>query len=60
MRLTGRQKEIHQSSGGIAYPDDLGAKPASRATQRLRPGGTVAVESQTQTMGLLGRAPAAL
>jgi hypothetical protein len=35
MRLTRRQPEIDRSSGSVTEADDLGAKTAARAAQRL-------------------------
>jgi len=59
VRLTRRQKKIDQPPASVADANDLGAKPASRTTQRFCLGRGVAIESRTQLARLLGRAPAA-
>jgi hypothetical protein len=59
VRLTRDQDKINQPTGGIADTDDLGAETTPRTSQGLRIMGGVAIESQTQWVSLLGRAPVA-
>ena len=59
VRLTCHQDKVEEAASRIANTDDLAAKPTPRAAQRLRIAAGIAIESQTQLVGLLARAPAA-
>ncbi len=59
MRLACHQDKVKEAASRIANTDDLAAKPTSRAAQSLRIAAGAAIESQTQLVGLLARAPAA-
>ena len=59
MRLAGDKDKVDQTAGGIADPDDLAAKTAPGTAESLLVLVVAAIESQTQRIGLLGRAPAA-
>ena len=59
MRLAGHQDKVDKPAGGVADANDLAAETAPRAPQGLLVIAGVAIESQTQAVGLLGRAPAA-
>ncbi len=59
MRLARHQNEINQPAGGVTDTDDLAAEPAPGTAQSLGIFAVLAIESQTQRVGLLGRAPAA-
>lgn len=58
VRLAGDKNKVDQAAGGIADPDYLAAKTAPGTAESLLVL-VAAIESQTQCVGLLGRAPAA-
>jgi hypothetical protein len=59
VRLAGNQDKVEEAASRIANTDNLTAKPTSRAAQSLRIAAGIAIESQTQLVGLLALAPAA-
>ena len=59
MRLTWCQDKVDEAASRIADTDDFATKSAPRTTKGLGIAMGVAIESQTQRIGLLGRAPAA-
>ena len=59
VRLAGRHDEVDQSASSIADTDNFGADATPGAAQRLSIAAGVAIESQSQRIGLLGRAPVA-
>jgi hypothetical protein len=56
--LTGDKDKVDKAASGIADPDDLAAQTAPGTAESLLVR-VAAIESQTQRIGLLGRAPAA-
>lgn len=58
MRLAGDKDKVDQAASGIADPDYLAAKTAPGTAESLLVL-VAAIESQTQRISLLGRAPAA-
>jgi hypothetical protein len=59
MRLAGHHDKVDQPASGIADANDLAAETTSRTPQSLLIIVGVAIESQTQRIALLARAPAA-
>lgn len=59
MRLAGHQDKVDEPAGGVTHADDLAAETAARTSQSLIVTDGAAIESQSQRVGLLGRAPAA-
>ncbi len=59
VRLARHQDEVDEAAISVANAYDLGAEAAAGAADRLLVAAFFAIESQTQCVGLLGRAPAA-
>ena len=59
MCLAADKDKVDQPTGGIADAHDLAGKSAAGTAESLLVLVVIAIESQTQCIGLLGRAPAA-
>jgi hypothetical protein len=59
VRLAGYQDEVDEAAIGVANTYDLAAEATAGPADRLLVAAFLAIESQTQRVSLLGRAPAA-
>ncbi len=57
VRLPGHQDKVDETAVSVANADDLATETAAGAAKGLLVAAVLAIESQTQRVGLLGRAP---